>query len=361
MGLCQRNLYNLRQVDLGFAAKNLIADTVYLEGEGYDETRGRQFSETMRRTVAALPGVESAALAWDLPLLGDSPIPVKPDAEAKSIAAGHTAVSADYFVTFEIPILSGRVFTSADRPGAPSAAVINHRMASLMWPGQSPLGRTLIADDPPRTFTVVGVAADGKYSDLDESPRPFVYFAISQNYRGAVNVIARTKADPDLWREPMARALRGLGLKILVQPLTRAEWMNLSILVQRIVAGCVAALSFLALFLATVGMFAMISYSVTERKKELGIRAALGARPSQLLRLILQQISAVAGAGITLGTILGIAVTAVFRPQFYGVQLLEWFVLLPVAAAMMAVVLLTASCSAWPSTKVNPMDVVRHT
>jgi ABC-type antimicrobial peptide transport system permease subunit len=137
--------------------------------------------------------------------------------------------------------------------------------------------------------------------------------------------------------------------------------MNLSILVQRIVAGCVAALSFLALFLATVGMFAMISYSVTERKKELGIRAALGARPSQLLRLILQQISAVAGAGIALGTILGIAVTAVFRPQFYGVQLLEWFVLLPVAAAMMAIVLLTASCSAWPSTKVNPMDVVRHT
>jgi predicted permease len=360
MGLCQRNLYNLRHTDLGFSARNLVADTVYVEGEGYDEARGKQLYGTLRRTIAALPGVESVSLATDLPLLGGGEITVELPDDLKTVSAGRTVVDGDYFATFGIPILAGRTFNSTDRETSPAVVVINHKMAELFWPGKDPLGRTVIAGDPGRKFTVVGVAANGKYQDIDEPARPFHYWALNQNYQGQISVIARTKGDPTLWVKPLARALRGLGLKTMIQPVTLQRWMDVTLLTQRVAAGCVAVLSALGLVLAIIGMFGAVSYSVSERKKELGIRVALGARPWQLLKMVLRQTMIIAGAGIALGSLLGIGGTILFRDQFYGISAVEWAVLLPVSAVMMALSLLIAYLSARPWITINPMEAVRH-
>jgi predicted permease len=360
MGLCQSSLYNLRHVDPGFSARNLVAVTVYLESEGYSEARGKELCETLRRTVSALPGVESVSLAWDLPLFGASEVPVQLPDTAKTTAIAHTVVDADYFSTFGIRTLAGRVFNSTDRENSPRVVVINHKMADMFWPGKDPVGRTLIAGDPGRKFTVVGVAADGKYVDLDEPARPFLYYALSQHYRGGINVIARTKGDPRIWVEPFAQALRGLGLKIMIQPVTFQSWMNLTLLTERIAAGCVAVLSALGLLLAIIGLFGAISYSVRERKKELGIRVALGARPWQLLKMVLRQTMLVAGVGVAIGTLLGVGATVLFRSQLYGISAVEWTVLLPVGAAMLALSLLVAYFSARPWIRIDPMEAVRH-
>jgi predicted permease len=360
MGLCQSSLYNLRHVDPGFSARNLVAVEVYPENDGYSESRGKELYETLRRTVSALPGVESVSLAWDLPLFGASEVPVQlPDA-VKTASIAHTAVDADYFATFGIRMLAGRAFNSADRESSPRVVVINHKMADMFWPGKDPLGRTLIAGDPGKKFTVVGVAADGKYVDLDEPARPFMYYALSQDYRGGINVIARTKADPRIWVEPFAQALRGLGLKSIMQPVTLQGWMNLTLLSERITAGCAAGLSALGLLLAVIGLFGAISYSVRERKKELGIRVALGARPGQLLSMVLRQTILIAGAGVTIGTLLGVAATVVFRSQLYGISAVEWTVLIPAGAAMLALSLLVAYFSARPWITIDPMEAVRH-
>ncbi|HLM99803.1 MAG TPA: ADOP family duplicated permease [Bryobacteraceae bacterium] len=360
MGLCQRNLYNLRHVDLGFSERNLVADTVYMQAEGYDEKRGKEFYGTLRRTVAALPGVESVALAGNLPLLGGDQTPVQIPNEAQTVSAAYAVVDGDYFGTFGIPILAGRTFTSADRQGSPGVVVINHKMAAMFWPGKDPLGRTVITGDPVSRYTVVGVAGDGKYLDIDEAPRPFLYFSLSQNYQGQISVIARTKGDPSVWIKPFAQALRGLGLKIMIQPVTLQRWMDLALLVQRVAAGCVGLLSGLGLLLAIIGLYGAVSYSVSERKKELGIRVALGARPWQLLRMVLRQTLIIAGAGVALGSLLGIGGTILFRDEFYGISAVEWTVLLPVGGAMMAVSLAIAYLSARPWITINPMEAVRH-
>jgi predicted permease len=360
MGLCQSSLYNLRHVDPGFSARNLVAVTAYLQAEGYSEARGKQFYETLRRTVSAMPGVESVSLAWDLPLFGFTQIPVQLPDTVKTTSIAHTVVDADYFATFGIRMLAGRAFNSTDRENSPPVAVINHKMADMFWPGRDPVGRTIIAGDPGRRFTVVGVAADGKYLDLDEPGRPFLYYPLSQNYRGGISIIARTKGDPRLWVEPLAKALRGLGLKIMLHPVTLQGWLNVTLFTQRVTAGGVAVLSALGLLLAIIGLFGAISYSVRERKKELGIRVALGAQPWQLLRMVLRQTLQIAGAGVAIGTLLGVGATILLRSQLYGISPVEWTVLVPVGAAMLGLSLLVAYFSAKPWITIDPMEAVRH-
>jgi predicted permease len=360
MGLCQRNLYNLRHVDLGFSARHLVAVTIYLPGEGYNEARGKVFYETLRSTAAALPGVDAVTLAGDLPLLGVSPTPVEIPDTAKTTNIHSTVVDAAYFSTFGIRMLAGRVFDSSDREDGRPVAVINHKMAEMFWPGKDALGRTFTAGNPPKKLTVVGIAADGKYLDLDESPEPFLYYPLSQHYWSVINVVARTKGDPRLWVAPFAQSLRKLGLKIMIQPMTFESWLDLSLLTQRIAAGCVAILSALGLLLAAIGLFGAVSYSVSERQKELGIRIALGARPSQLLSMVLRQTALVAGTGIAVGTLLGIAATIVLRSEFYGIGAVEWTVLIPVATAMLGLSLVVAYFSARSWVTADPMEAVRH-
>ncbi len=361
MGLCQRNLYNLRHTDLGFRARNLVANTVYVESEGYDETRGKQLYGTLRRTISALPGVESVSLAQDLPVLGASEVPVQVPNEVQTVSVSRTVVDGNYFATFGIPMLEGRTFDSTDREGSPAVVIINHKMADTFWPGKDPVGKTVIAGNPGRKFTIVGVVADSKYIDIDEAPRAFLYYALSQNYRGGITVIARTKDDPSLWVRPFAQALHSLGLKIIIQPVTLQRWLDLTLLTQRIAAGIVAILGALGLLLAIIGLFGAVSYSVSERKKELAIRVALGARPWQLLKMVLGQTMLVVGAGVVVGTLLGVGGTILFLSQLYGINAVEWSVLLPVGGAMLAVSLLIAYLSARPWITINPMDAVRHT
>jgi len=233
-------------------------------------------------------------------------------------------------------------------------------MAEMFWPGEDPLGKTVMAGNPARRCTVVGVVGDGKYQDIDEAPRPFLYYALSQNYQGAIIVVARTRGDPGLWIKPFTQALRGIGLKIMVRPYTFRRWMDLTLLMQRIVAGSVALLSGLGLLLAILGLFGAISYSVSERRKELGIRVALGAQPRQLMRMVLRQTLVIAGAGVVIGGLAGIGATILFQSQLYGINAVEWTVLVPVTLAMIAVSVLIAYVSARPWITVDPMEAVRH-
>jgi len=360
MGLCQRNLYNLRHADFGFAARNLVENEVNLGERGLDESRRKQFYGTVRRTIAALPGVESVTLAQSLPLLGGpEEIPVQSPNGAQAVAVGNAVVDGDYFATFGIPVLTGHTFDSRDRESSPGVIVINHKMAEMFWPGQEPVGKTVVAGNPGRKLTVVGVARDVTYGDIDEAVQPLMYEALSQNYRGWLSVVAKTKGDPNLWVKPFAQALRGLGL-IIIQPVTYERWMDLTLVTQRIAAGCVAVLSSLGLLLAIIGIYGVISYSVRERRKELGVRVALGARPRQLLQMVLRQTAVVAGAGVGLGVLAGIGGTVLLRSQFFGIGAVEWRVLIPVSCAMMAVSLAIAYLSARPWVTIHPMEAVRH-
>jgi predicted permease len=360
MGLCQRDLYNLRHTDLGFSARNLMAVNVYMRAEGYDEPRGKQFFNTLRHTISALPGVQSVTLTTDLPLSGSEKTPMQTPGASKPVPVGHALVDGAYFATIGLPILAGRSFDSSDRENGPSVAVINRKMAEMFWPGQSAVGKTVLAGKPARQITVVGVAANSKYDEIDEALEPFLYYNLNQSYNVMVNVLARTRGDPKLWLPSFRKALHDLGLKVMIDPITLDDWVNLNLFGERMTALGVAIFGILGLLLAMIGLLGAVSYSVSERKKELGIRVALGAQPGQLLAMVLRQTAIVTGGGIVIGLLLGIAVTVALRSQLYRVGALEWTVLLPVGAAMMALSLAMAYLSARPWLKVDPMEAVRH-
>jgi predicted permease len=364
LGLCQRNLYNLRQVDLGFTARNLVAMTEYLAGEGYSEARGKQMYGTMRRAVAALPGVESVTLARDLPLFGGHPTPVRlPDsltASMKTTSIDYTVVDSEYFATLGIPLLQGRVFNNSDRENTPATVVVNRKLAETLWPGQDPLGKPLVVGEDPVRMTVVGVVADGKYDSVDEPRRGFMYYPLAQHYEPGITVIARTSGDPARWVQPFDRAIRATGFKTPVRPVTFEHWFNLILLGERIVAGVVAALSALGLLLAAIGLAGAVSSAISQRTRELGLRVALGASPGQLMRMVLRQVLLVAGTGVVLGLLLGVSATILLRSQFYQIGQVEWSVLVPVCALMLAISLVVAWLAARPWINADPMTAVRH-
>ena len=202
MGLCERSLYNLRHVDPGFSARNLIAMTVF--PRKMPEAKGRSSSEDVRRKVSELPGVEAETLAPELPLLGASPDPVQ-FPEAATRHRSRTPWWMPIISTLPHPGVRGRVFDSRDRESAPEVMVVNHKMADQFWPGRGSGGTIRDRWRARRKAMVVGMVADGKYEDLDEAPRPFFYYALSQHYQIAVNIIARTNGDPRWWLEPLAQ------------------------------------------------------------------------------------------------------------------------------------------------------------
>jgi len=269
-------------------------------------------------------------------------------------------VDADYFSTLRIATVKGRVFDSSDRENEPDVVVINQTMAEKLWPGADPVGRSLMAGDPLRPARVIGVVRDAKDVNLDDVPQPAMYYALSQHYVRRVSLIARTGGDPRLWAEPISSTLRAAGVLIYFAPLTYSELLDFSLVMERVIAGAVAVLSGLALLLAVLGLLGSISYSVSERKRELGLRVALGARSSELLGMILRQTLRTTGVGIGIGILLGIGATTVLRSQLYGIGFIEWIVLVAVGASMLCVSLLAASLSAVPWLRVDPMEAVRH-
>jgi predicted permease len=360
MGLCERSLYNLRHVNPGFSARNIVTEDLLIGGEGRSEAQGKELYLRVRQSVAAIPGVESVALGFP-PLLGSNErVPVRLPGAEKPLSVPSGLADVGYFATWGIPLLAGRVFHSSDAARSPDVLVINRKMAETLWPGQDAVGRALLTGDPPHAAVVIGVVGDGKYADLDEDPQPYLYYALSQHYAPEISVMARTRGDPRLWIQPLVQAIEKAGLAALLAPMTLENIENLSLLPERIVAGCVAALSVLGLLLAGVGLFGAISYSVSERKKEFGIRVALGAQPWQLLKMVFAQTFSIVGVGTMIGIMLGVGVTLVVRSEFYRVGAVEWSVLVPVGAAMLAVSLAIAYLSARPWIKVDPLEAVRH-
>lgn len=361
LGLCWQSLRNLRGVNPGFSARNLIADAVYPGDAQLSPAQGKNLYAKVRREVAALPGVESVGLASDLPLFGDTNgRPVRLPGADKAFSAGSVTVGPDYFATLGISILSGRVFSFADTAASPDLLVVNEKFARTLWPGENAIGRTVLTGDSAREATIIGVVANGKYGSLDEPLQSFMYYSATQHYEPGMNVIARTAGDPRLWTKPLMDTMTKAGAGFTFRPITFADLEDFALLSQRIIAACVAVLGGLGLLLAIAGLSGAVSYSVSQRGKEFGIRTALGARPWSLLKMVSRGALAVAATGVVAGLLLGVAATAVLRSQFFGIATVEWSVLLPVAAAMLGISIVVAWISAMPWIRVDPMEALRH-
>jgi hypothetical protein len=306
--------------------------------------------------------MDSVSLAGTIPLEGGAPAQVTIDSgEAASISQG--LVDGAYFSTLHIPVLAGRVFAATDLPTSAEVVVINRTMAERFWHGSDPVGRTLVINDGHRRVTVVGVVADSKFSDIDESPTPVMYFGLSQAQHPTtqLNLLARTRSDARAALAPLAAAVGKLDTELAATPFTTLEdWTNFAFYPARLALTCASGFGILAVILTAVGLYGAVFYSVSGRTREFGVRVALGAEPWDLSTMILRQAAVVGAVGIGLGLGVGIGGTALVASWLYGIRAVEGTVLVGVGLAMMTLTLLMAYSAARPWLKVDPLRAVRH-
>lgn len=365
-GLCLRSIESLKQVPLGFSARNLVSG--WLDDSGYTEAQRNTLYDSVRRNAEALPGVSSVTFASSLPLGGQgfaSDRVVREGQESSKDLwsdAEYSLVEGNYFAMLGMPLLAGRTFDSADTATSTEVIVVNQALAGKYWPGHDPLGNRLRIANENRLVQVVGVVANSKYTDLDEPQLPFFYFSVSQHRHDThdLAVIAATQGDPRRWIEPLRDVVRRADPSMFCVVTTMDGQISMSLLIPRIIFGCVSGFGFLALTLSMAGLYATTSYSVSERRKEIGIRIALGARPRNVMATLLRQSAFATAIGLVLGLGLGIAMSALLGSLLYGIQPVEGRILVAVSGLTSSIALLTAYSAARPWMKTDPLDAVRH-
>jgi putative ABC transport system permease protein len=363
-GLCLRSIDYLKRVPLGFSARNLVF--TYISGP--DDTKPREFYETVRRETAALPGVNAVTRSTSLPLSQNGPpdrvVPEGRESEKEQwLSVYYNLVDDNYFSVLGLPVLPGRIFDSTDGEHSSEVVIINRTLARKFWPDQDVIGKRLRIERGNRLVQIVGVVPDSKYDDLDEPQLPFMYLAIRQHPREAEDLAFTfaTGGKPRLWVEPILNRIHKVNPQAYCfMTGTFEDQLNLALLLPRIIFACVSGFGLLALLLSMAGIYATTSYSVGERKKEIGIRLALGAQPRQLMASLLRQSIVITGVGLAVGIGLGVAMSALLGSLLFGIRPVETGVLVGVVTLTATMALVTAYLAARPWVKIDPLEAVRH-
>jgi predicted permease len=363
-GLCLRSIEYLKRVPLGFSARNLVFTYV----AGPDDTKPEEFYETIRRETASIPGVIAVTRSTSLPLSQDNdPDRVIPEGRENEkerwLSVNHNLVDDNYFSVLGLPLLAGRTFDSTDGEHSPEVVIVNRTLAQKFWHDEDVIGKRLRIERGNRLVQIVGIVPDSKYDDLDEPQLPFMYLAVHQHRREAENLAFTfaTSGPPRLWVEPIVNRIRKVNPQAYsFMTGTFEDQVNLALLLPRIIFACVSGFGLLALMLSMAGIYATTSYSVGERKKEIGIRLALGAQPRQLMASLLRQSIVITGIGLAVGIGLGVAMSALLGSLLFGIRPVETPVLLGVVALTATMALVTAYLAARPWVKIDPLEAVRH-
>ena len=374
-GLCVRSLRKLQAVDPGFEPSRVVVMSFELEMNHYPLPRAKAFYDQLLDRVRSLPGVEAASLAKRAPLGGGSgSISIdrldgyeKPPGEVP--VARMNIVSADYFRTLGVQFLGGRDFRASDTAAAPKVLIVDESFVRRFWGAQDPLGKTVYLPGmgAPTPMEVVGVVRSMRSQNLSEPPRPTMFFYAAQgfptpqHYLQSLTLAVRTGLDPSATIAMLREVTKSIDPSVpAFNVKTLAQQRGESLSLQRLAATLLGAFGALALLLAALGIYGVLAYAVRRRTREIGIRMALGARVSDVLRLVLRQGVALTAAGLAVGVAGAAAGTRLLAGFLYGVKPLD-----PLTFAAVVVVLaLTALLACWlparRAAKVDPMVAVRY-
>jgi predicted permease len=378
-GLFLRSLSNAQGIDPGFNADKILDAQLNINLLRYTKAQGREFYRQIVERIEALPGVESASLARIVPLSGSSRTlsfliqgQQGPDNVSRSEGTGPdtenpytvntNVVGLKYFQTMGIPMLQGRDFTALDNEGAPPAAIINESLARRYFGGQEPLGQRLSFRGAQGPWSeIIGVVRDSKYRTLGESPRPLVYVPLAQNHETGMTLHVRATSNPASMAASVRREVQALDQNLAVTSLqSLSDVVAASLFAARMGAALLASFGFLALLLAAIGLYGVMSYAVSRRTREIGIRMALGAGTGNVLRLVLKEGLLLVGGGVAAGLIVAAAATRLLASFLYGVSPLDatTFAAIPLVLALVA--LLASYLPARRAAKVDPMIALRY-
>ncbi|OLE54888.1 MAG: hypothetical protein AUG51_06005 [Acidobacteria bacterium 13_1_20CM_3_53_8] len=369
-GLFLRSLERARVLDPGFNSENVMNVGFDLSIQGYDEARGEQFYKQLIERVNSMPGVESAAFARNVPLngsnmeLGINIEGVEPPGGRPSFHTDFNVVSPKYFSTLGINLLRGRDFNDTDRQEPTRVAVVNETMARRFWHGEDAIGKRFflgqIADGTP--VEIVGVVRDGKYRTIGEDPRPYFYMSSVQDYQPQMTLHVRTA------QGGAASVLAGIRQEVAamdksvplldVMPLEQAT--GVSLIPLKAAATIAGIFGLVGLLLAAVGIFGVVSFSVAQRTREIGIRMALGAQVSDVLKLIINEGMRLALAGVFIGLLASVAVTRLLASLLYGISATDTATFIGVALLLSIIAFIASYIPARRATRVDPMVALRY-
>jgi predicted permease len=363
-GLFLRTLRNAVEANPGFEQEHVLTASVGLGTAGYSRDDIRAFQRKVLDQMQGMPGVTSASITDWLPLnFNRKTADAYPEGYVpqlhESMEVRRSDVSAGYFDTLSIPILQGRAFTRDDSETAPRVIVVDETAANRYWPRQNPIGRRLNAYG--RWYTVVGVARNSKHQRVAEDPEPLVYFSLSQMGDTETILQLRTQGNPQLLAENIEQVVHQINARVPVfdvRPLK--ETTQIALMFQKMEALFASVFGLLALVLAASGIYGVVAYRTQLRTHEIGIRVALGASRSDVLRLVLLQGLRLTAIGLVLGLTLSFVLTRFLRGLLYGVSANDPFTVICGLAVLAAIAVLACYLPAQRAMCVDPVTAIRE-
>jgi predicted permease len=365
-GLFIRSFANAQQFNPGFNPEHVLLASYDLFPAGYTEATGIQFNHQLLARISAIPGVEAATLGSRVPLgVAGGTTSVKPEGYVwqahESMEIPEALVGPDYLKTMQIPLAPRRDFTAHDTETSQPVAVVNQSFADRYWPKQNPLGKRIVTDISDKTFTVVGVTRNSYFANLNADPGPYLYFSLYQIYRPSMTVHVRVSGDPMAFSAAVEKVVHELNPDLPLHDVsTLKTTIQLATVGTRIAGTFVGAFGLLALVLAAVGIYGVVSYTTRQRMPELAIRLALGAERRDVFRLVLGQGIRLALVGVSIGLVVSILLTRFLKNLLFGVTSTDAITFSSVAVLLCLVALAACFVPALRATKVDPMTALRY-
>ena len=363
--LVVQSLRKLQNTNPGFSTRNAFVTYVDLFGSGYDAQRAENFEKQLTARLETTPGIDSAAFAGFIPLdvaAVPSTTPIAVDGYVpppnEQPVVQYSQVGPGFFATAGIPLISGREFTSADDKTAAPVVVVNEKMVSQFWRGENPIGERLQVAG--RSMRVIGIAKVSKYDYVSEAPQPFFFVPLLQNPTPNANLFVHTSMPVQSVASILSNDLRAMdpGLADYAVISTQEE-LDRATSSQKAAVGLLFVLGAIALILATIGLYGVLSYAVSQSRRELGLRSALGADSGTLLWHVMSRGLALTSIGMILGVVGSIALARVAQSLLYQVSPYD-----PLAFGVAFIVMMLASAAAcflpaWRASRTDPMVALR--
>ena len=362
-GLLLKSLTAIQNTSPGFATHGVLTTSIDLTAAGYDTGRARIFQDALADRLQSLGGVQSVAFARVTPFgyIGYSSAPIAVDgyvvAPDEDPTVEYNEIGPGYLTTMGIPLVEGREFTIADKETAPLVAVVNQAMAAKYWRGRSPVGSRVQVKG--HWMQVVGIAKMSKYRNLAEAPKPFFYVAMRQNING-LNLNIRTSLGPEAMTQALLSEIHALDANLAPsEVITMQEQVDRTTAVQRVAVTMLGVFAALALLLAAIGLYGVISYTVSQRTRELGLRMALGASTSNLLRVVLFHGLALTAGGVVLGLAAALSLTRLMGTLLYNVSPRDPFAFGSAFVVMAIAALAACFLPAYRAASTDPVRALR--